>query len=166
MYWCFRQTSDGNKPVVSEEKSFEDVNRCRMDAGRTDGRWTTDGERPQKLILSICSGELKTGKYVSLIMCRTVYCSNKILNRHNQNIYKTALLRWPTHLICPHSLDNQLSVNKFYKYFLITKPCIENCQRIYPLPYCCHKALKVATMNLRHKLDGLKKLWSGLCEFL
>ena len=72
MHWCFRQSLDGNKPVVSEEISFENVDRRRTDgrtdAGRTDGRrtdgrWTTDGERSQKLILRICSGELKMKRF-------------------------------------------------------------------------------------------------------
>ena len=68
------QTNIGWKQAnSSEEMSFENVNRRRTDgrtdrrtpdAGRApdartpDGRWMTDGERTQKLILSICSGEL------------------------------------------------------------------------------------------------------------
>jgi len=51
-----------SRPVVTEEMLFENVNRHRTDGktdGRTlDGRWTTDGDQSQKLILSICSGEL------------------------------------------------------------------------------------------------------------
>ena len=60
MHRCFRQSLDGNKPVVSEEM-FENVNRRRPAGQPADGRspWTTDGARSQKLILSICSGELK-----------------------------------------------------------------------------------------------------------
>jgi len=43
---------DENGPVVSEEMSFDNVNRRRTPDGRTtDGRWTTDWERSQKLIL-------------------------------------------------------------------------------------------------------------------
>ena len=72
MHWCFRQSLDGNKPVVSEEMSFENVNRRRTpDAGRTDGRTPDagrtmdDGRRaitkahPEH---TVCSGELKRWK--------------------------------------------------------------------------------------------------------
>jgi len=36
---------DGNKPVVSEEMSFENVNRRRTDRRRTDARRTLDNGR-------------------------------------------------------------------------------------------------------------------------
>jgi len=54
--------------MVSEEKSFENVNRRRKNGRRTDRRWTTDGEWSQKLILSICSGELKTKSTIKPIL--------------------------------------------------------------------------------------------------